>query len=42
MDQVVAQALHLYRNIADEGNEGSVGIPATILSGMPSAVQAVT
>jgi UDP-galactopyranose mutase len=43
MDQVVAQALHMYRNIAeDEGAEVSAQIPARMLGSATSTTQAAT
>jgi hypothetical protein len=43
MDQVVAQALHMYRNIADdESAELSLQIPARILGSATSTTQAAT
>jgi UDP-galactopyranose mutase len=43
MDQVVAQALHMYRNIADdESAEWSLQIPARMLGSAASTTQAAT
>jgi hypothetical protein len=43
MDQVVAQALHMYRNIADdEAAELSIQIPARMLGSATAAAQAAT
>jgi hypothetical protein len=43
MDQVVAQALHMYRNIADdEAAEFSIQIPARMLDSTTGTVQAAT
>jgi UDP-galactopyranose mutase len=43
MDQVVAQALHMYRNIADdEASELSIQIPARMLGSATPAAQAAT
>jgi UDP-galactopyranose mutase len=43
MDQVVAQALHMYRNIADdESAELSLQIPARMLGSATSTAQAAT
>jgi len=43
MDQVVAQALHMYRTIADdEAAEFSIQIPAKMLGSAPASAQAAT
>jgi UDP-galactopyranose mutase len=43
MDQVVAQALHMYRNIADdESAELSLQLPARMIGGATSTAQAAT